>query len=276
MESLNARACLIFAVAFGAAPLAAAQDLSANTTPPREPSGTTYEVDLRVDLPIMVIELVVAGGWVLGPQLAPPYCAPICDRDDVWAIDRFAAGWYDEGWALAADIGVATQFVLAGGTLIVDEGFGPAVNEAVVVGQAVAGALALSVISNTSTRRPRPHVYGDKSLEADRMSGRAALSFFSGHTAGAFAAAISTFETLRRRHPGRNVNYVVLGVGLAGGAFVGTARLLGGQHFLTDVLAGAAVGTAMGFLVPALHESPVSLHVDGHSAALGLTLPLDI
>jgi membrane-associated phospholipid phosphatase len=31
---------------------------------------------------------------------------------------------------------------------------------------------------------------------------------------------------------------------------------MAGKHFPADVIAGAAVGTAAGFLVPALHKSP--------------------
>ena len=236
--------------------------------------GPTYELDPRIDLPILAAQLVVAGGWMLGPQLAPPYCAPQCDRTQLPFVDRFAAGWYSKDWVRVADIAVATQIVLAGSTLLIDEGIGPALNDAVIVAQAIAGSLALSVLSNTGTRRPRPHVYGDESPLEDRMSGQAALSFFSGHTATTFAAAVSTFETLRRRYPGRAVNYVVLGVGLGVGGLVGSARLAGGQHFLTDVIAGALVGSALGLLVPALHKTPVRLQLSPQGAGLGLSMPL--
>ena len=239
-------------------------------------TGPTYELEPLIDLPVLATQLVIAGGWLLGPQLAPPYCAPQCDRSKVWAVDRFATGYYDKSWVSVSDIGMAAQIALAAGTLIVDEGFTAAVSDAVVVAQAIAGSLTLSVLTNTSTRRPRPHVYGDESPLADRTSGKASLSFFSGHTATAFAAAVSVFETLRRRHPGRPTNYVVLGVGLGIGALVGSARVLGGQHFLTDVLVGAVVGTSLGVLVPALHDTPVQLQLSTQGAGLGISLPLPL
>ena len=238
--------------------------------------GPTYQLEPRVDFPVLATELVIAWGWTLGPQLAPPYCAPQCDRTDLTFIDRFAAGWYSKSWVRVADIAVASQLVLAGGVLLFDEGLWPALNDAVIVAQAVAGSLMLSVLTNTATRRPRPHVYGDDSPLEDRMSGQAALSFFSGHTASTFAAAVSAFETLRRRHPGRAANYVVLGVGLGVGALVGSARVIAGQHFLTDVIVGAIVGTSLGLLVPALHDSPVRLQVSPQSVGLGVTMPLSL
>ena len=237
-------------------------------------SGPTYELEPLIDLPILATQLVIAAGWLLGPQLAPPYCAPQCDRAKLWGVDRFAAGYYDKGWLKVGDIAVAAQMALAAGTFIVDEGWLAAANDAVIVAQAVAGSLTLSVLTNTSTRRPRPHVYGDQSPLEDRTSGKASLSFFSGHTATAFAAAVSVFETLRRRHPGRATNYVVLGVGLGVGVLVGSARLLSGQHFPTDVLVGACVGTSLGLLVPALHHTPVQLQLSTQGAGLGISLPL--
>jgi membrane-associated phospholipid phosphatase len=37
---------------------------------------------------------------------------------------------------------------------------------------------------------------------------------------------------------------------------VGATRILAGEHFPTDVVAGAAVGAAIGLIVPALHAAP--------------------
>ena len=37
-------------------------------------------------------------------------------------------------------------------------------------------------------------------------------------------------------------------------SFVGVTRILSGDHFLTDVLAGAAIGSLYGWLIPTLHK----------------------
>jgi membrane-associated phospholipid phosphatase len=76
------------------------------------------------------------------------------------------------------------------------------------------------------------------------------LSFFSGHTSVAFALAASagTVSTLR----GYPSAPWVWGAGAALAAGTGWLRVAGDAHWLTDVLAGAAVGTAMGIALPRL------------------------
>jgi membrane-associated phospholipid phosphatase len=89
-----------------------------------------------------------------------------------------------------------------------------------------------------------------------REDGNGGLSFFSGHTSTAFGLVTSTFVTLHRLHPESRWPWYVLAGGVASAGFVGATRILAGWHFPTDVVAGAAVGTAVGVIVPSLHASP--------------------
>ena len=217
--------------------------------------GPTWELKPSFDFPVLALEVAAASAWLLGPQLAPAYCAPLCDRNSVWAIDRFSAGWYRPAWRLTSDLGVATLLLGSITTLLVDEGFVAGLSDLVIVAEALAGALALANLSNISSRRPRPLLYGGRAPLEMRENGSASFSFFSGHTASSFALTFATFVTLRERHPNAVGPWIALGVGLAGSVLVSAGRLASGYHFLTDVLVGAGVGTAIGFLVPALHSS---------------------
>lgn len=219
-----------------------------------------YELRHEVDVPILVIAGMVSFGWILRDELAPPYCAPeSCRREDVFILDRFAAGRFDRNFRAASDIGVAATYGLAALTLVLDEGPVNALHDAVVVAQAILLSNALGAVASLSTRRPRPLAFGTEAPLEERLRGNSSLSFFSGHTAGTFAAAVAMFQTLRRLHPNSALPYVVLGIGLAGASFIGTTRVLAGDHFPTDVIAGAAVGVSLGLLVPALHDAPVQL-----------------
>jgi membrane-associated phospholipid phosphatase len=129
----------------------------------------------------------------------------------------------------------------------------------VVIAQAILAANALAVLTNYAVRRPRPFLYGDAAPLEARMGGNAALSFFSGHTTASFAATAAAFQTVRRLRPRGAAKWWVLAAGLAGSSFVGVSRLVSGNHFPTDVLAGAAVGTGVGFLLPALHDRDLVL-----------------
>ena len=73
----------------------------------------------------------------------------------------------------------------------------------------------------------------------DRPTGEC-CSFPSGHAASAFAAA-----SVLERHLGYRGSWPFL----AGATYVAASRLVDNRHFLSDVLMGAAVGTAAGWTV---------------------------
>jgi membrane-associated phospholipid phosphatase len=60
-------------------------------------------------------------------------------------------------------------------------------------------------------------------------------------------AASSSTLLLSQHAPGAEV---MSAVAFAGAGFIGYLRIAAEQHYLTDVLAGAAVGTAIGWAVP--------------------------
>jgi membrane-associated phospholipid phosphatase len=189
----------------------------------------------------------------------PAHCAPRCDPRDLNPIDRPVAGRWDPRWGTASDVGNIALGAGAGLVLLVSEGVLPALNDLLVIAETSLLASAVSGLAALPTRRPRPFLYGDKAPLEKRQGGDAALSFVSGHTSSSFAIAVSSFAALRHLYPRSAVPWVTLGVGLAGASSVGVARVLAGQHFPTDVLTGAIVGSALGVLVPALHERKVAI-----------------
>jgi membrane-associated phospholipid phosphatase len=83
-------------------------------------------------------------------------------------------------------------------------------------------------------------------------------SFFSEHTTAAFSVASAVaFEAVRRNEP--NVE-LISSIGIGTATLVGLGRLYSHHHWLSDVLVGAAVGTASGFAGAALSGKPVSPH----------------
>jgi membrane-associated phospholipid phosphatase len=109
--------------------------------------------------------------------------------------------------------------------------------------------------------RARPFVYNDDPrIPAELKQSRTAVrSFPSGHTATAFAGAVFLGEVFARLNPADPARHWVRGGSLALAAATGWLRIAAGKHFLTDVIAGAFVGSLIGWGVPRLHE------VDGGS-----------
>ena len=104
---------------------------------------------------------------------------------------------------------------------------------AAVLAVAVGIALFLQLKRACNRRRPctlEPHCWGTL-LPPDQFS------FPSGHTITAFSVAVSL-----------SVFYPPLLIGLLFTAFsVALSRILLGMHFLSDVLAGAAIGSILGY-----------------------------
>jgi membrane-associated phospholipid phosphatase len=255
---------------------------------PEEPLPA-YQLYLEVDAPLLAIAVVFGIGRSIRGGLAPAFCAPApdsptaesthCDPSGLNWLDRQVAGRYQPGWRAWSDIGLYGIEALAAGGILAHGGLKRGLNDLVVVAEATLLASAASGASTAITGRPRPYMYGTEAPLAVRQSGDGGLSYFSGHTSTAFGAVTATFVTFRRLYPDSRWPWVIYGAGVAAASFVGATRILAGSHFPTDVAAGAAVGAAVGLLVPALHAAPRRIGaapmavVDGGGVALYGPLP---
>lgn len=222
------------------------------------PRGPAYQLRLDLDLSVVLIAGATTSGFFFLDEVEGVPCAPRCDRSKINALDRPAAGLYDPQWSTVGNVATAATMLLPMTVILIDEGLVHGLNDDLVVAEAALVSSALQVMTSYSIGRPRPRVYNDEAPLDSRSDANAARSFFSGHVANTVAtsvAALRTYQRLRRPVLG----WTLLGVGLAGSAFVGVSRVVSGAHFPTDVVAGAAVGAGMGLALPALHDSPVRM-----------------
>jgi hypothetical protein len=238
----------------------------------RADEGPAYALKLEVDLPVLALATVTAAMPLVRGETAPPWCAPKCDPARVNALDRPVAGVYRVGWGTVSDVAVGALVATDVVALFVDEPPAGALNDAIVVAQAILSAQSLAAWTSAAVRRPRPFAYGETAPLDKRQDANAALSFFSGHTTTAFAAAVVLQRTLSRRHPGSPVPNIVLGSTLAVATLVGAGRVASGNHFPTDVMVGAVVGSSVGVLVPALHGPSMALAPFASADAGGVRL----
>jgi len=108
-------------------------------------------------------------------------------------------------------------------------------------------------VSKNAVQRARPYVYHRAVPGQVFDEKKDYQSFFSAHTAFAFLGAVYTGTVLEQTRPGALWNrYVWIG-GLSLAAVTGMFRILSGNHFPTDVLTGAVIGSVIGYLIPAVH-----------------------
>lgn len=123
-------------------------------------------------------------------------------------------------------------------------------DQVVALGSILVSRFASDVAKRT-TRRARPNIVFDHE-PVDR--GDDVRSFFSGHAATAFAAAVST-GTIASRRNSRDAGWVWAGgIGLA--TSTAYLRVAADRHFLTDVLVGAAAGATIGLVLSYVFDEP--------------------
>lgn len=202
-----------------------------------------------------VLGLVVAGGQEPLDSLELAALDPL----DVPGIDRFATENWSPGAATASDLLVWSA--LAAPAVYSLAEFGGDEQKTLLVAYAETVLLTNAIVQTTkAVGRTRPYAYGvhPDIPEEERTEVDAVRSFPSSHSANTFAAAVflgTAYGKINPDSPGRGWVW-------AGGLAVATAtaalRVAAGRHFLTDVLAGAAIGSGTAWLVLELHEEEQS------------------
>ncbi len=173
-----------------------------------------------------------------------------CDSGEVNRIDRPVIQYHSRVARTAGDLAVGLAVALPPLLDGMDLGFKNQafIEDFVVYGEVLAVDSAISNAFRYTTQRPRPDAY--KLSPIPSQPGGFA-SFYSGHTASTFAALSAASMTYNLRYGPHVWPWLVTaGVGLG----EGSTRILSGRHFYTDVVAGMAAGTAIGTIIPYLHE----------------------
>jgi membrane-associated phospholipid phosphatase len=125
-----------------------------------------------------------------------------------------------------------------------------------VYGETLAISLALNAGAKYLVGRPRPYVYNADPLVAEYARGQerdSRLSFYSGHAATSFAAAVAGAYLFSQSSADTTTRTVVWATGLALAGATSNLRVRGGKHFYSDVIIGSVVGAGVGLAVPMLH-----------------------
>ena len=102
--------------------------------------------------------------------------------------------------------------------------------------------------------RARPYMYFDGAPLEKFNDGDWNDSFFSGHTTLSFSAATFTSIMYSRYFPESRYKPLVIGLSYSLAAVTAVLRISSGNHFMTDVLCGAAAGCGIGLVVPLLNS----------------------
>ena len=217
-----------------------------------------FKLRLAVDIPLMVVGLTL---WtvpyaIIDPELPGPPCDP-CNPRNVNAFDRTSIPLHVHAADTAAEVMLYALPPIFFTVRMIDYGvkdWQGYLTDAFVVAETVVWSGVANEFVRRAVQRPRPFMYEAGVYPDKRDDAEAALSYYSGHTAAAFAFAVATSYAYTLRHPHSKWRYAMW-IGLLTYASVqGVLRVVSGDHFPTDVIFGAVVGSGIGVLVPTLHR----------------------
>jgi len=92
--------------------------------------------------------------------------------------------------------------------------------------------------------------------QKERLKDEASSSFYSGHASAAFLTAVYTSYVFQVRQPHSKWKKWIWAGTLSTAGLIAGLRVLAGKHYLSDVIAGAGIGSAFGFAIPWIHLNP--------------------
>jgi membrane-associated phospholipid phosphatase len=117
------------------------------------------------------------------------------------------------------------------------------------------------LVTKTIVNRPRPYTYNTEVPINERVRGANNESFFSGNATILFYHSVFLSTVYSDLFPSSALKPWIWGATLSLATFSGILSVRSGWHFPTDVLTGALLGGAMGYLIPKLHKSETQKHL---------------
>lgn len=252
--------------------------VSVNASKPRE--GEMYKLKPIVDIPV----ILVCGGFsgyaftkIYSKDKSTEAEILALDKKDVPKIDRWVAGNTDEKADQVSDIFFygSIPYVF---TLLLDK---KVRKDAGKVGLMYLEAMSITGLFYTGSvlvvDRYRPETYNTDIPVDERTTGNNKDAFIAGHPALVATGTFFAASVYADYHPESNWKYVGYGIAVAATGTTAYLRLLAGKHFPTDLMAGIAVGTLSGILVPKFHKiksgksSNLGLYPFGNGEVKGIT-----
>jgi undecaprenyl-diphosphatase len=213
----------------------------------RQVSAGSFNLDLETELSIGVSALAVAGGaWLLADDADADLVGTL-DLDDVNWFDRQFMVPYDQTLDTVSDVTCSLSLVSPALLLLLPDSDWKTIG--VMYAQTLALSYGLRQLGKNLFDRARPYMYFDDAPSEDDWD----QSFPSGHTTVAFASASFASYVFGTLYPDSRWKVPVAVGSYALAGVTAALRVCSGSHFVSDVVAGAILGTVSGILVPRLH-----------------------
>jgi len=148
-------------------------------------------------------------------------------------------------------------------------------NALVLYGETLLFNVAINKTVKALFMRSRPYVYNPDVPLPIKQEREARRSFYSGHASAAFASAIFFAKLYNDYFPKSKYKGLVWSCAVLQASLTAYLRFKAGQHFASDVMVGALVGGALGFVIPTIHRKNMQIrHEPSTDFMIRFSLPL--
>jgi membrane-associated phospholipid phosphatase len=195
-------------------------------------------------------DAAIAGGFLVGVALLAPLDQAVARaaQDSVLQTHELLRDGADVfRWMGFPGVVIVSGGLYAGGLLA---GSAPLADMGLHTTGAIVIAEAVTFAAKAVTGRARPKLDTGDPFDFGLLRGASHddyQSFPSGHTTAAFAAAAALTSEISSHHPGATA--WVATVMFGGATLMGVSRLYHNEHWASDVVAGAAIGSFAGWKV---------------------------
>jgi membrane-associated phospholipid phosphatase len=224
------------------------------------PDSAPFHLSLKKEAIISLsgISCYLAGNYFISNITIPD--PTTLNRENVNKIERFACDYYSKKLSYISDNTKDATTLLLALTFISHlkeinrENIRILLSDVVLFAEAESMIVGITRCAKGLSERPRPFVYNSTLSLEKRQKKSSYESFWSGHASLAFMTAVFTGYVYQNHHPGSNLILPVWITGLSCATATSILRVSSGNHFPSDVIVGAAVGSCIGWFIPWIHK----------------------
>ena len=230
-------------------------------------SGDVFKIDLVTDSILFGTGVALNGTYLLCDKVLKtknvPFDGNILDKSQVNTFDQPLMNPYSKKLDDVGDLFLITGMISPALFAVTpkDEWF----TILTMYAETALIANGIKELAKLAVDRPRPYMYFEDYPQKEVYRNDWCKSFPSGHSTMTFTAAAFNTFVFCKYFPDSPWRYAVIGGSYAIAITTASRRLASGNHFATDVLTGAALGTLCGFLVPYLHTLNANNSKDSHN-----------
>jgi undecaprenyl-diphosphatase len=215
---------------------------------------SVFSLDLKKDIAISAFTIgLFASSWFI--ETPPSQTPDSLTQNDVNPFDRF---FMVPGFNSAlANISTAAMVVMVNVAPILpvlgNFNWNTMLTYSVMYSQSVLLTFGTRNLLKNNITRFRPYMYDGRNLHDFEAGDH--NSFPSGSSSMAFLSATFLSTTFAQEYPDSKWKLPIIIGSYTLAASVGIMRISSKQHFITDVFAGAAIGSFYGWIIPFLHKN---------------------